>query len=189
MPEVSPARCYDRPKLVEVRDLESKNGVSYERRVSTATLAPGDEVRFGPVSLRLEAIDERDVELALPLGGSYGGPVLEGEHARATRTWESDAPVAWLPLLERTIPLLRSGPAGLGAALTLLMEEAGLQGCAVAEVRHGALVMLGAAGARHARREGGARRGAGRAGEARFVRGLASDPEISWAATGALPHP
>jgi transcriptional regulator with AAA-type ATPase domain len=193
VPEVSRQHAMLRPAedAVEVRDLESKNGVYVnERRVSTATLAPGDEVRFGPVALRLEAIDARDLELALPLGGSIGGPVLSDEHARATQTWEGDAPVAWLPLLERAVPLLRSGPAGLGAALTLLTEEAGLQGCAVAEVRHGALVMLGAAGALGTLDEKEVLEEAGRGGQEASLRsgGLASDPDISWAATGASPR-
>src|ERR1043165_6294896 len=48
----------------ELSALESKNGVYVNgTRASTATLAPGDEVRFGPVALRLEAVDEQDVEL------------------------------------------------------------------------------------------------------------------------------
>jgi len=193
VPEVSRQHAVLRPApdAVEVRDLDSKNGVFVnERRVSTATLAPGDEVRFGPVTLRLEAIDERDVELALPLGGSYGAAALSEERARATRTWDGDAPVEWLPLLERAVPLLRSGPAGLGAALTLLTEEAGLQGCALAEVRHGALVMLGAAGALGTLDEKEVLEEAGRGGREASLRsgGLTSDPEISWAATGASPR-
>ena len=190
VPEVSRQHAVLRPAedAVEVRDLDSKNGVFVnERRVSTATLALGDEVRFGPVALRLEAIDERDVELALPLGGSYGGPALSEDRAHATRTWESDAPVEWLPLLERAVPLLRAGAVGLGAALTLLVEEAGLQGCAVAEVRDGALVMLGAAGALGTVDEKDVLEEAGRGRRDVSLRsgGLASDPEISWAATGA----
>jgi transcriptional regulator with AAA-type ATPase domain len=190
VPEVSRQHAVLRPvqDAVEVRDLESKNGVYVnERRVSAATLALGDEVRFGPVALRLEAIDERDVELALPLAGGYGRPALSEEPDRATRTWESDAPVEWLPLLERAVPLLRSGPAGLGAALTLLVEEVGLLGCAVAEVRHGALVLLGAAGALGALDEKMVLEAAGRGGKEASLRSgaLAGDPELSWAATGA----
>jgi transcriptional regulator with AAA-type ATPase domain len=190
VPEVSRQHAVLRraADAVEVRDLDSKNGVYVnERRVSAATLALGDEVRFGPVALRLEAIDERDVDLALPLAGSYGGPALSEDRASATRTWESDGPVEWLPLLERSIPLFRSGPAGLGDALTLLVEEAGLQGCAVAEVRHGALVMLGVAGALGRVDEKELIEEAGRGGPdaALLSGGLAGDPEISWAATGA----
>ena len=190
VPEVSRQHAVLRPTqdAVEVRDLDSKNGVFVnERRVSTATLALGDEVRFGPVALRLEAIDERDVELALSLGGGHGGPASLEDRSRATRTWEGDAPVEWLTLLERAVPLLRAGAVGLGAALTLLVEEAGLQGCAVAEVRDGALVMLGAAGALGALDEKGVLEAAGTSGRDASLRsgGLAGDPEISWAATGA----
>src|SRR5258708_10118040 len=45
---------------VEVGDLESKNGVYVNgTRVSSGTLALGDGVRFGPVPVRLGAVDEQ----------------------------------------------------------------------------------------------------------------------------------
>ena len=188
VPEVSRQHAVLRATddAVEVRDLESKNGVYVnEQRVSAATLALGDEVRFGPVGLRLEAIDERDVELALNLGGGHADPADLDERARATRTWEGEGPVEWLPLLERVIPLLRAGAVRLGAALTLLVEEAGLQGCGLAEVRDGALVVLGAAGALGALDEKGlleAVRASGRDGRLRSG-AIAGDAETVWAAT------
>jgi transcriptional regulator with AAA-type ATPase domain len=188
VPEVSRQHAVLRATddAVEVRDLESKNGVYVnEQRVSAATLALGDEVRFGPVGLRLEAIDARDVELALNLGGGHADAADLDGRARATRTWEGEGPVEWLPLLERCIPLLRAGAVSLGAALTLLVEEAGLQGCGLAEVRDGALVVLGAAGALGALDEKGlleairATRGDGRLRSG----GIAGDPETVWAST------
>ena len=133
MPEVSRQHAVLRPveDAVEVRDLDSKNGVYVnERRVSAATLALGDEVRFGPVALRLEAIDERDVELALPLAAATAARALRSPTS-ATRTWESDAPVEWLPLLERAGPLPAPGPGGPGRGPDLARgggRAAGLRG-------------------------------------------------------------
>ena len=132
---------------VEVGDLESKNGVYVNgTRVSSATLALGDEVRFGPVALRLEAVDEQDVELAVVLSPDAAAPPSAADPSRATATWAGGDTPEWLPVLEQVIPLLRSGAAGLGGALAILVEEAGLQGCCMVEIRDGAPVIMGAAG-------------------------------------------
>jgi transcriptional regulator with AAA-type ATPase domain len=190
VPEVSRQHAVLRPAegTVEVRDLDSKNGVFVnDRRVSVATLALGDEVRFGPVALRLEAVDPRDVELALSLADAAADSERAEDRARATRTWDSDLSVEWLSLLERVVPLLRAGPAGLGAALTLLADEAGLKGCGVAEVRDGVLVMCGAAGALGTIDERALREAVATAGPDAGLGsgGLAGDPEIAWAAGDA----
>ena len=190
VPEVSRQHASLRPADggLEVRDLDSKNGVFVnERRVSLATLALGDEVRFGPVALRLESVDAWDVDLALSFAAAHAGGARTEDRAHATRTWEPDAPVEWLSLLERATPLFRSGAAGLGAALTLIVEEAGLQGCALAEIHDGALVLLGAAGALGALDEKGLLEEMGAAGREAPLRSgsLAGDPETDWAAIGA----
>ena len=89
------------------------------------------------------------------------------------------------PFSSASSPSLRAGAVGLGAALTLLVEEAGLQGCGLAEVRDGALVVLGAAGGLGALDEKGllqavrASRGEGQLRSG----GVAGDPETVWAAT------
>jgi len=189
VPEVSRdhARLSPAGDAFEVRDLESKNGVYVnDRRVTVATLAPGDAVRFGPVGLRLETIDERDVELGLALGGGPPSPASLEERARATRTWDGEEPVEWLPLLERLVPILRTGSVGLGSALTVLIEEAGMQGCGLAEVRDGGLVVLGAAGALGSLDESGLLEAVRAGGRDASVRsgGLAGDPDLSWAAIG-----
>ena len=74
----------------EVSDLESKNGVYVnDTRVSSALLGPDDEVRFGPVALRLEMLDEQDAVLttltstlmvARRAEARPAGPHLPGEH-------------------------------------------------------------------------------------------------------------
>ena len=148
LPGVSRQHALLRPKdgTVEVSDVDSKNGVYVNGiRVSHATLAIGDEVRFGPVSLRLEAIEERDVELAVALGGADGGPVVVEGPAAATGTWDKGS-TEWLPLLEELVPHFRAGPKGLGDALALFVEDARLQGCCMAEIHGRSLVVIGAAG-------------------------------------------
>jgi transcriptional regulator with AAA-type ATPase domain len=132
---------------LEVSDLESKNGVYVNgTRVSSATLAPGDDVRFGPATLRLEAVDEQDVELAVVLGPDPAARPSAEDTSRATATWAGGDSPEWLPILDQVVPLLRSGAAGLGSALAILVEEAGLQGCCMVEIRDGAPLIMGAAG-------------------------------------------
>jgi len=190
VPEVSRQHAALRPAEggLEVRDLDSKNGVFVnERRVSVAPLSLGDEVRFGPVALRLESVEAWDVELALAFVDASAAAAQAEDRGDATRTWESDAPVEWLSLLERALPLFRSGAAELGAALTLVVDEAGLHGCAAGEIRDGALVLLGAAGALGALDETGLLGELEPAGREAGLRSgaLARDPEIVWAAVGA----
>src|SRR5258708_20860716 len=128
---------------VEVGDLESKNGVYVNgTRVSSATLALGDEVRCGPVALRLEAVDEQDVELAVVLSPDAAAPPSAADPSRATATWAGGDTPEWLPVLEQVIPLLRSGAAGLGGALAILVEEAGPEGVCLVELRAGRPVAI-----------------------------------------------
>jgi transcriptional regulator with AAA-type ATPase domain len=173
--------------IVEVRDAESKNGVYVNgARVSATPLALGDEVRFGPVSLQLEAIDEQDVALALALGPDADARPRRGV-THPTDTWEAKGPSDWLSLLERLVPFLRTGPAGLGATLTFLVEEAGLLGCGLAEAREDALVMIGAAGTVGAVDDvlEPVRAGGSEGGVTSGFR--AGDPDLSWSALAVDP--
>ncbi len=131
----------------EVTDLESKNGVHVNGvRTASAVLAAGDEVRFGSVSLVLDPIDEADVELALALDGRVPAARAREAAERATETWAGAEPVDALAVVEHLLGRLRGGPAALGDALTRLVEEAGLQGCCIAEVQEGSPVVVAAAG-------------------------------------------
>ena len=173
----------------EVSDLDSKNGVYVNGvRVSSAVLGPDDEVRFGPVSLRLESLDEGDVEVALVLTGGASGRPSPEDAARATATWTERALVEWLPVLEHAVPLLRTGPAGLGAALALLVEEAGLEGCGLVEIRDGAPVVVGAAGTVGAMDAAAALAARVTSGKPPIVSGTTPGaPALSWAALASTP--
>jgi len=60
------ARLASGPVGVDVEDLESRNGVFVNgNRVRRALVRPGDEVRFGPVALRLEEAPSEGAELAI----------------------------------------------------------------------------------------------------------------------------
>ena len=62
----SHARLVSSPEQVQVEDLESRNGVFVNgTRVQHGRLRAGDEVRFGPVTLRLEEMPAEGAELAI----------------------------------------------------------------------------------------------------------------------------
>ena len=183
----------------EVSDLESKNGVYVNgTRVSSAVLGPDDEVRFGPVSLRLEILDEQDVEIALALAatprdggrsaGDAAGRPSPADSARATATWAERERVEWLPVLEHVVPLLRKGPAGLGAALALLVEEGGFEGCGLVEIRDDAPVVVGAAGTLGAVDEVGALAARVALPNPPLASGTRPEaPPVSWSALASTP--
>ena len=173
---------------VEVRDAESKNGVYVNgARVSATTLALGDEVRFGPVSLRLEAVDEEDLALGLALGRDAEAVPRRGV-THPTDTWDTKDPADWISLLEHVVPFLRTGPAGLGAALTFLVEEGGLVGCGLAEIRDDALVMIGAAGSVGAVDDVlESIRGGGHVAGGVTSGSRAGEPDLSWSALAVDP--
>jgi transcriptional regulator with AAA-type ATPase domain len=133
---------------VHVRDLQSRNGVTVNgRRTGQAKLRPDDEVRFGPVTLRLEKVEPGDVELALAFSGGVPGATGAGETPGTTASLEM-APLEgeWLALVERVVPSMRAGTASLGHALRSLVKEASLRGACAIEVRPDGAVVLGAAG-------------------------------------------
>ena len=79
------ARLASGPALLEVEDLDSRNGVFVNgERVRRARLRPGDEVRFGPVALRLEEVPTEDAELAIRLDGERGPSGLPPWETTAT---------------------------------------------------------------------------------------------------------
>ncbi len=72
-----------------VEDLGSLNGTFVdERRVERATVAAGDELRFGPVRLRLEILEPADAELAIvftaPPAGAAPASTLGGREPEPT---------------------------------------------------------------------------------------------------------
>ncbi len=60
---------------LSVSDESSRNGTFLAgARVEAARLAPGDEVRFGPVTLRVERVEAEDAELAIDLAAGATPP-------------------------------------------------------------------------------------------------------------------
>ncbi len=59
-----------------LEDLGSKNGtLANGVRIQRTRLEPGDEVRIGPVLLRLEAVDAADVDIAIPFRPGARPPI------------------------------------------------------------------------------------------------------------------
>ena len=116
-------------RALQVEDLGSKNGTFVNgRRVAQAAAAAGDELAFGPVTLRVEEVAAGDGALAIAA-------------ARPKRLPAADEVTEWLPAepaagdhaLLRTVDrwldlLLGSGPADLQHALAALGERAGARG-------------------------------------------------------------
>ncbi|MCP3962225.1 MAG: FHA domain-containing protein [bacterium] len=146
------------PEGLEIEDLGSRNGCFVDgRRIDRATVAPGAEVRFGAVTLQVEAVDAGDVELGLALETS--GVAVEPKPSapgpddiRATVTQRDVEQVIsreWLSLLERFIERLTAGALpDLAGALVFLVEALGTRvgACAVDWTPAGDPVVLGAAG-------------------------------------------
>src|SRR5574340_1610518 len=67
-----------------VDDLGSRNGTFVaDEAVRRSRVSPGDQIRFGPVALRLERIDARDADLAIEFAGA-AEPQLSGPPSGAT---------------------------------------------------------------------------------------------------------
>ncbi len=70
---------------VEVEDLDSRNGVFVNgARVRRGRLHAGDEVRFGPVALRLEEVPAEEAELAIRVDGESAPSGLPAWETTAT---------------------------------------------------------------------------------------------------------
>ena len=82
-PSVSGRHLEIRPgRTTEARDLGSKNGTWMgARRVFHMAVLPGDVLRLGDCELRIERVEDLEVELAAEdqLGGMYGGSVVMRE--------------------------------------------------------------------------------------------------------------
>jgi transcriptional regulator with GAF, ATPase, and Fis domain len=77
---------------VTVEDDGSRNGTFVAGvPVRRAAVAPGDEIRFGPVALRLETLDAQDAELALELS-TPAAPLSHGLSGIETATCDARAP-------------------------------------------------------------------------------------------------
>jgi DNA-binding NtrC family response regulator len=131
-----------------IEDQGSRNGVQVNgARVLQGPLAPGDEVRLGPVLLRLEEVPPGDAELAIvltptPLPGQPDGKTTTTEVARG------DAGGRDLRLVDAFLEHLCVTPEpDLAGALASLVRDLGARGASVLEwTGRGEAVALAAAG-------------------------------------------
>jgi len=125
---------WDGTELV-VEDLDSKNGTFLNgARIQRAGVAAGDEVRFGPVALRVERLPAGDAVLALRLDGGEGGPAPGGSGITAWLLPEPPLPAVGgaLAVVQSLLDLRpASQPDEMLQALALVARHCGAAGGAV----------------------------------------------------------
>ncbi|HET9767845.1 MAG TPA: sigma 54-interacting transcriptional regulator [Thermoanaerobaculia bacterium] len=116
---------------LEVRDLGSRNGTFVNGiRVEQYQVAAGDELAFGPVSLRVDRVDAGDAALALTLeSGDLERAATETEWQLAPGPVESGVELVRLLL----VLMLGDGSPDLARALQVLCENQGATSGAVGE--------------------------------------------------------
>ncbi len=139
---------------LEIEDLGSCNGTFVdERPVERATVSAGSEIRFGPVRLRVEAVDADDVELALTLGNqnllhpaALADPEIDEDVTQSVP--DAGTVYAWLLILESFITQLANDPrADLTPALLFLSGSQSVEAaCVVDWTPSGDPLVLAAAG-------------------------------------------
>jgi DNA-binding NtrC family response regulator len=144
-----------------LEDLGSKNGTMANGvRIQRTRLVPGDEVRIGPVLLRLEAVDAADTDLAIIL--SHGEtPALVGLPAKDTTAVSAEkggggeglagalveALHEVLEVMEGVLARLAVRPTpDLKGALGVLRRELGAQGASFFELTRTGTVILASSG-------------------------------------------
>ena len=131
-----------------VQDLESRNGVQVNgARTLSARLEPGDELRLGPILLRLEQVDVDDDDLAIDLVGASPRAGRNGAPPGATELVAigHGIPAGWMRIVEGFAERL-SGEAGAPAAAALVARELPARGCCFLVVGEASLAVVAAAG-------------------------------------------
>ena len=130
-----------------LEDMGSKNGtLANGVRIQRTRLRAGDEVRVGPVTLRVEAVEAEDAALAIALDGSRLGAVgLSAHDTTAVSIDEVHRP--GLNAVEGLLGHLLARPGGdLQSALRLLLRETGAQGACLFTRERGEIVSLATSG-------------------------------------------
>ncbi len=125
------------PDGLVIEDLESRNGVLVNGvRTRSARLRPGDEIRLGPVALRLEELPAVEAELASVVAAPSGAA------AAGLPSWQTTAASSpplqgrggtWFRLLEGLLQPLLATESDLPGALALLTRELAAHGACVLE--------------------------------------------------------
>ncbi len=117
-----------------VEDLASKNGTWVNGvRVESTRVKPGDELRVGEVSLRIEEIHPDEGELAVAIEKRRQTPDLVFETSRVASRGSGAG--RWLRVVDGFVDRLGSEADGqLVSALALLVGELGLRGACVVDL-------------------------------------------------------
>jgi DNA-binding NtrC family response regulator len=134
------------PEGLALEDVGSKNGTLVNGvHVQRTLLQAGDEVRLGPVTLRLEAVEPDDAALAISLGEAAAVPGLGQWDTTATSAREPGR--IGLELVERLIARLVLAPEpDLTGLVSLLERELQAESACVFELRGGEPIVLAASG-------------------------------------------
>ncbi len=129
-----------RPDGLVVEDRGSRNGTFIDGvRVDRAVVPTGAEIRFGPVSLRVEAVDSEDRELAVVVDGPPGftrqpSTATPDRTSRVLPTEDIAGSETWLPLIDAFVERLTApGRRSLADALDVIVKGLGLAGACVVD--------------------------------------------------------
>jgi DNA-binding NtrC family response regulator len=128
-----------------LEDLGSRNGTRANgTRVERTHLQPGDEVRIGPVTLRVEEIDADDVELAVRALVEEAASGLSASHATAQSP--DDCGIV-MTIAEGFLARMSTRPRpDLNAAVAFLKSQLGARGAGVFEMLRAEPVTVAADG-------------------------------------------
>ncbi|HEY2944261.1 MAG TPA: sigma 54-interacting transcriptional regulator [Vicinamibacteria bacterium] len=181
------------PDGLTLEDMGSRNGVLVKGvRIQRTRLRAGDEIRVGPVALRLEEVEPEDASIAITVG--TGESKVAGLAADdTTATPAEDTGRVGLGLLEAVIARVCARPEpDLGGLVALLCREIGAASICIFEVHEGEPVAIATCGVlpdlgRH-RRFVELIRGAGSSGRAVHAVSLEGDvPLVCALGAGAGP--
>ena len=131
-----------------LEDLGSKNGTMANGvRIQRTRLVSGDEVRIGPVLLRLEAVDAADTELAIVLSRGETPPLVGLPPKDTTAVSAEEGGGVGLQVVEGVLARLAVRPApDLEGGLAVLRRELGAEGAAFFELTRSGTVILASSG-------------------------------------------
>ena len=135
------------PDGVVLEDLGSRNGTLVKGvRVQRTQLRPGDEIRMGPVKLRLEEVEPEDVSIAISVRtGAMPAAGLPDDDTTATPIEETGR--VGLGLLEALIARMCVRPEpDLPGLVALLSRELGASSMCIFEVHKGEPVAIATSG-------------------------------------------
>ncbi len=125
-----------------LEDMGSKNGTLVNGvRIQRTQLRPGDGVRVGPVTLRLEAVEAGDGELAISFKGQAAAPASLPSH-ETTAVASPPGGLGLASLEELLMRLLGRAASDLAGGLALLGRETGARGACLFACERNDLVVL-----------------------------------------------